>query len=524
MTIKTLHKGLQLSRRTLLLASAVVGLNLIAPFTIAANSDQVLQSRSYVDITSLDPSNYLNAVDEDVMGAIYSKLIYFKPGNKWEWELQAAESIEQIDATHIKFKLREGIKFSNGFGEMTTEDVKFSFERAAFGDNPAAAADWGGALKEVQIVDKYTGVIVLNKPYQPLWNLALSYAAGNIISKKAFESVGSFTTNPPASSGPYTVKEWRPKQKVILQRNPNYYGEAAPYKEIHINQIDDEKTAEIAFEAGNLDVTRISMSSVQSYRKSPPKNSQLQVFPSLFYVWVGMNFDNPKLQDKRVRQAIQYAIDVPSILQASYFGEAQASTGIIAPGLIGHREKSLIAPTADIQKAKALLAEAGVSNLELSIDVLNKATNVTTAQIVQALLSQIGIKVNINQHEAGSFWTLGSEKAGDRWKNIELILNRYSMVPDPYYATVNFITSQKGKWNWERFANTEFDELNQQAQAELDIEKRSAMYQRMQDLMEESGAYRFLTHEAEPLAIRNTVSAGLRPDGRPLYRHFKPAN
>jgi peptide/nickel transport system substrate-binding protein len=310
---------------------------------------------------------------------------------------------------------------------------------------------------------------------------------------------------------------------VILERNPEYYGEPSAYKEIHINQIDDEKTAEIAFEAGNLDVTRISMSSVESYRKSPPSDSKLQVYPSLFYVWLGMNFDNPKLQDPRVRQAIQYAIDVPSILQASYFGEAQASTGIIAPGLLGHREKSLIAPEADIAKAKALMAEAGVTNLELSLDVLNKTTNLTTAQVIQALLSQIGIKVNINQHEAGSFWTLGSEKAGDRWKNIELILNRYSMVPDPYYATVNFISSQKGKWNWERFANAEFDQLNTQAQAELDIQKRGAMYQRMQDLMEESGAYRFITHEAEPLAVRNSVSPGLRPDGRPLYRHFKPA-
>ncbi|WP_271273750.1 ABC transporter substrate-binding protein [Aliamphritea hakodatensis] len=524
MAINTIQKGLRLSRRTLLMAGTVIGLNMMVPFSMAAGSDEVLQSRSYVDITSLDPANYLNAVDEDVMGAIYSKLIYFKPGNTWEWELQAAESIEQVDATHIKFKLKEGIQFSNGFGEMTAEDVKFSFERAAFGENPAAAADWGGALEEVEVTGKYTGVIVLKKPYQPLWNLALSYAAGNIISQKAYESVGEFTNSPPASSGPYIVKEWRPKQKVILERNPDYYGEPSAYKEIHINQIDDEKTAEIAFESGNLDVTRISMSSVQSYRETPPDNSQLQVFPSLFYVWLGINFENPKLQDPRVRQAIQYAVDVPSILQASYFGEAEASTGIIAPGLLGHRAQSLIAPQADIAKAKALLEEAGVSNLELSLDVLNKATNVTTAQIIQALLSQIGIKVNINQHEAGSFWTLGSEKAGERWKNIELILNRYSMVPDPYYATVNFITSQKGKWNWERFSNEEFDQLNEQAQAELDLAKRGEMYQRMQDLMEESGSYRFITHEAEPLAIRNSVAAGLRPDGRPLYRHFKPAN
>lgn len=523
MAISTLHHPLKISRRKLLLASAVVGLNLLSPFSFAANSEEVLQTRSYLDITSLDPSNYLNAVDEDVMGAIYSKLIYFKPGNSWEWELQAAESIEQIDATHIKFKLKQGITFSNGFGEMTAEDVKFSFERAAFDENPAASADWGGALKEVEVVDKYTGIIVLNKPFQPLWNLALSYAAGNIISKKAYESVGSFTTQPPASSGPYVIKQWLPKQKVILARNPDYYGEPAAYKEIHINQIDDEKTAEIAFESGNLDFTRISMSSVQSYRNSPPKDSEMKIFPSLFYAWVGINGENPKLQDVRVRQAIQYAIDIPSIMQASYFGEAKPSTGTIAPGLLGNREKALIPPAADFAKAKALMVEAGVDNLELSLDVLNKATNVTSAQVIQATLSQIGIKVNINQHEAGSFWTLGSEKSGDRWKNIELILNRFSMVPDPYYAAYNFTSAQKGIWNWERFSNEEYDALNEKAKGETDQEKRGAMYQRMQEIMEQSGSYRFLTHEAEPVAIRKSVSPGLRPDGRPLYRHFKPS-
>lgn len=515
---------LKLSRKKLLLASALVGLNAFSHVSFAADTTQILQSRSYLDITTLDPSNYLNAVDEDVMGAIFSKLIYFKPGNDWEWELQAAESIEQVDATHIKFKLKEGIKFSNGFGEMTTEDVKFSFERAAFGENPAASADWGGALKEVQVIDKYNGVIVLNRPYQPLWNLALSYAAGNIISKKGFESVGSYTTQPPATSGPYQVKEWKPKQKIVLERNPDYYGEAAAYKEIHINQIDDEKTAEIAFESGNLDFTRISMSSVQSYKNSPPKNSKMEVYPSLFYVWVGINGENPKLKDLRVRQAIQYAIDIPSIMFASYFGEAEPSTGILAPGLIGHREKALIPPKANFAKAKALLKEAGVDRLEVSLDVLNKATNVTTAQVIQSTLSEIGVKVNINQHEAGSFWTLGSEKSGDRWKNIELILNRYSMVPDPSYAATNHTTSQKGIWNWERFSSAEYDQLHELAKAEGDVAKRGAMYQRMQDLMEESGSFRFITHEAQPLAIRNSVDAGLRPDGRPLYRHFKPAN
>ena len=97
------------------------------------------------------------------------------------------------------------------------------------------------------------------------------------------------------------------------------------------------------------------------------------------------------------------------------------------------------------------------------------------------------------------------------------------MGPDPSYATAWFVTSQKGIWNWERFSNEEFDKLESMAKAETDTQKRGEMYQRLQDLMEESGAYRFITHEATPVIYRNTVNPAFRPDGPPLLRYFTPA-
>src|SRR5699024_10970265 len=108
--------------------------------------------------------------------------------------------------------------------------------------------------------------------------------------------------------------------------------------------------------------------------------------------------------------------------------------------------------------------------------------------------SQIGIDLQINVQDAASFATLGNESAGDRWKKTQLILNRYSMVPDPYYATEFFTCSQVGVWNWERFCNKEFDKLNAKAITVEDKDKRAQLYYQMQDLMEESGAYRFITN------------------------------
>jgi peptide/nickel transport system substrate-binding protein len=178
----------------------------------------------------------------------------------------------------------------------------------------------------------------------------------------------------------------------------------------------------------------------------------------------------------------------------------------------------------DLDKAKALLAQAGYPNgIDLTLDILNKSTYNTIAQIIQANLAQAGIRVQINIHESGSFWVLGSEKDGDRWKDLQLILNRFSSVPDPSYYTRWHLQSQVGIWNWERFRSDEYDALDKKALGETDQQKRAAMYRRMQDIMEESGCFRFITNEVAPVVCRKTVVPGLRPDGIPLLRKFKKA-
>src|SRR3546814_316198 len=201
-----------------------------------------------------------------------------------------------------------------------------------------------------------------------------------------------------------------------------------------------------------------------------------------------MNTAHPKLSDKRVRQAVQHAINVPLIIEAAYFGVAPTATGIIAPGLPGHREETLVPPQGDPAKARALLAEAGVSDLELTLTVRNTATFTTIGQIIQANLQDVGIACKLNVLDSGAFWIVGMESEGEQWKDLQLVLNRFSSLADPYYATQWFITDQVGEWNWERFSNDRYDELHQQAVRETDLEKRSAMYREMQDLREESGA------------------------------------
>ncbi|MCH9852806.1 MAG: peptide ABC transporter substrate-binding protein [Alphaproteobacteria bacterium] len=483
----------------------------------AADSD-TLRVHSYGDISTMDPAYSLGVFDELIHGNVHTKLIQYKPGKKWGWQLDAAAMIEQTDPTHIKFALRDDIGFTNGFGAMTAEDVKFSFERIIADATKSPNKPDMGPLSHVEVTGEREGVIVLNDPFAPLWTIALPYITGSIVSKKAVTSAGGrFNLDPVAESGPYLRTGWNPKEKITLTRNPNWKGPRGEWGTIEIIPIDDESTAEIAFEAGDLDFTRVALSSVERYRNSVPNGGKLGEYPSLYYVWVGMNLNHQKLQNQKLRQAIQHAIDVPSILQAAYFGAAEASTGIIAPGLIGNRKKSLVPPKANLKKAKKLLKESGEKNVKLKLDVLNKTAFVTIAQVVQANLAQIGIDLEVNVLESGVFWSSAENE------DLQLFVNRFSMTPDPYYATSWFITEQVGIWNWEQFSNPEFDKIHAEAFKETDLKKRAKMYERAQDLMEESGGYRFITHEATPVIYSKRVKPALRPDGLALLRYFGKA-
>lgn len=511
-----------LTRRTFLqVAGAMGAMSVLAPQVLWADGKKILKIREYASLDSFDPIIHAGIPEETVHHAIYNKLVSYIPGDKWGWRKEIAESIEQVDDTHIAFTIKQGVMFTNGYGEMTAEDVKYSLERHFDPKLKSQLKGDLGPMSHVEVTGRYSGVIVLKEAFQPIWMTGIAYMAGNIISKKATEEKGGTFTSAPCSSGPYKVKDWKPKQSVILERSDIWIGDPAEFDEIHILTIDDEKTAEIGYESGDIDFTRIAMSSIENYKNSLPKNTVFDVKPSLYYVWLGMNMENGILKDKRIRQAVQYGIDVDLVLEAAYFGAADRATGILAPGLLGHREKNIIEKP-DYAKAKALLAEAGYPDgIDLTIDVLNKTTNTTAAQVMQMTLAQVGIRLTINVHESGSFWVLGDMSKGDDWKNVQLVMNRFSTAPEAYYASQWFVKEQIGVWNWEHFTDPEYETLFVEAAVEKDEQKRDKMYQRMQDIMEESGAYLFLTHEAVPMIYNKDIKPALRPDGVPLLRYFQ---
>jgi peptide/nickel transport system substrate-binding protein len=514
------------SRRGFMQASAAASAAALAPTSpLRAQTTKVLRARSYVDVAILDPGDRVGVVDDEIMSSIFGGLVRLKPGNAWTWENDLAVSVEQVDPTHIKFQLKPGIPWTNGFGEVRAEDVKFSYERIA---DPARKAeyrtDWD-SLDHVEVTDSHSGVIVMKRPFAPMWSTTLPTASGLIICKRAVESLPDkrITLDPVAVCGPYKIKSAIPKRSVTLERNPLWPGTKPAFDEIQYILILDANAAEIAYDAGEIDITLLANSAVPRLQKSMPAHSKLIVEPALAYWWIGMQSEYGIFSDIRVRKAMQYAIDAQVIIDGAFFGVPQRATGIIAPGLIGNRPDNLIKGP-DLAKARALLKEAGKDGgFKTSIGVRNSAEFVNAAQILAAQLAQVGVTAEVMPFDAGAQKAMADDKNG-AWKQMEMHIIRFSMQPDPSWATAWFVTSQIGQWNWERFSNAEFDKLADDGVAELDNKKRDALYRRMQDLMEESGSYIFLTHGVNAVLYRDTLKPSLSPDAQRFqFRDFELA-
>ena len=509
----------KISRRTILHGTAATLAGLAShPRTAAAQAPRVLRIRIEKDPSALDPAFAGTRSEHAVVWAISNRLTMFKPtGDRWDWQPDLARELKQVDDTHVRFTLRQGVQWTNGFGEVTAEDVKFSFERYKDPNLKSGnAVDWK-LLERVDVVDKYTGVIVLKAPFPALWISSLPRTSGAIVCKKAVEAAGGgYKNNPPATCGPYVVKEWRPKEVLILARNPQWNGRRPDFDEVHFRPIDDQKTAELALEAGEIDFTEVSVSSLPKYLKAAPAGTKVAVRPLVGIEWIGMNVEHPTLKDVRVRKAIQYAVDPTAFIDAAYFGQAKPAMGLIPQGIMGYRERRLIAAR-DLAAAKKLLVEAGVPNgFKTTLAVLNNTDSITGAQVIQANLAEAGIAAEITPYESGTFWNLGVEGKGTDYKNIQLYLQKWGLPPDPGGMTQWWTTEQIGKWNWERWSDAEFDNLHRQGLSEMDPKKREQLYKQMQDRMEASGAFMWLTNGIQAIAYRTWMEPGTTPDGRLL--------
>lgn len=490
-------------------------------FAWSADGD-TLRIRMEGDLQVLDPAFMIGAIEDVIMRGIFvslNRLGDLRDGAPWfPW---GAEKIEQKDPKAIAFTLIEGLKWSNGFGPVTAEDVKFSYERIA---NPDVASPWAyqfEQLDHVEVVDDRNGIIHLKNPYQPIFVVSLPYYSGHIISKAATEKAGGkFTTEVPATCGPYLFTSWEQKQKVTLTANPDWPGPKPDFNKVEIYVVADDQAAQLAYEADAFDYTKIAISAADAVKANTPANTALIEAQSTRYQWLSINMMSPRLQDPKVRQAIQYGIDVSQILTGVYDDLVPRSTGVVQPGTKFARPKNLI-DGPDYDKAASLLAEAGVSDLSITLATMNDSMRTAIAQIIQASLEQAGIKVEIQPYDEAAYWGLGDKSQGDGYKNLDLVLMDFAGGVDPSENLVWFRPDQIGVYNWSGFDSPEYETSYQQLVTETDEGKRIALSHRMEDLMEESGGFVFICHQPLVVIHKDSFVPVIYPDGHPNPVLFK---
>lgn len=513
--IKLTRRRFLAGTSALVAASALEGL----PDVARADEHKILNVRMDTDIGTLDPLNTTGGPEGDVMVTTLPALVEFdiKEDGKIGW--RPSPYVSQIassdDGLKISFTLKPGFQWSNGQGELSAEDVKFSYERAKTGD----WADNWAALDHVDVADKYSGALVMKFPFEPIWMTSLAGYPGVIVCKKAVEAAGGkYTTQIPATCGPYVYK-WTPKTKIVMTRDSAWTGPATDFDQINYLDVEDNTAAELAYEAGEVDITRITPPTAVRYQTKPPANSKIKVVGYPKFMWMGMNTEHPKLKDIRVRQAIQHAVDVDSIIKAAYEGLAKRAYGFAIPDEIGRIETSKIDLNPD--KSRALLKEAGVSGLTLELKTLSLQDRLATAQIIQSNLQDVGITVNIIPVDSGPFWNMGQELKGTQWKDLQLWIMRFGSVPDPYDQAQWFVKSQIGKWNWERWSDPEFDELFKKGMTERDPAKRNEIYIRMQEIQEAGGAYVWICNEPITFIYRDWLHPDITPNGDQILKNYK---
>ena len=510
-----------LDRRTFLLGSSALSMLPFARFAMAAEGRDNPIVAVDTDIGNLDPGNRVGTTEDNIILACCQPLVRYKPGSL-DWENDAAKSIRQTSDTEIEFELNPGQMFIGGYGEMTAEDVQYSFDRFIKGDRNGKKlgyADDMASVKEVQVTGKYTGKLILKHPSAALWTIALSSASGAILSKKAVESLGDKSSTTVIGSGSMMLNEWRPKEQFVLVANPDYKGAYKPhFQQITAKVIPEHNTSFLSYQAGELDFTAFDFDQIETAKGLP--DTRIIDIPGIDYTWIGMNIERGDLADIRVRQAIRWAIDVDAIIQGAYSGAVSRANSLLAPALLGYWKDAPLY-SRDVAKAQALLSEAGKSGLTFSFTCENDAQSLAVAQIAQANLAEVGITLNINALDSGAFWALGADDAS---KNVELALVPYTSKFDPSFQTQWFLSSQVGVWNWQRWKSPEFDKLHQQGLETLDSDKRQEIYVKMQQLLDESATCLWITHGRILFADASWLKPAMLPSGKDWqYEHFSKA-
>ena len=445
------------------------------------------------DIKTLDPAHSTLTGEKSIVGEIFSGLLRM-PYGKVDIEAVEGDLAEKWevspDGLVWSFKLREGAKWHRGYGEVTAEDVKFTFERIK---DPATASRWAkkyADLDKVEVIDPLNLKIHLKK-IDPFFVLnLLPYHGGQIVCKKAVEKMGKEYAFAPIGSGPFMYEAYDKGQSVYLVRNPDYYRGAPILESVEYLFMPNHASRLLAIEKGEVDVSRgtrkkewADSALAKGIKLAAPNPPQQQLLI--------MNMTRKPLDDIRVRKAIAYAIDRSTFvdLLGPVLGGPQISP--IPPGYFGHTELGMEQYEFSLDRAKALLKEAGFENgVDLGDQFCSESDSyLRPFKMVQEQLRQAGINFNIKVVDHSTYHKLirQDQNALVIYGGVRLPVAKTLL--EQFYAKSSIVGTQTAITNFSHYGDVipGIDGYLDKAEATNDLELKKyyfkqAQYQIIQDL------------------------------------------
>jgi ABC-type transport system substrate-binding protein len=493
--------------------AAISGLLLFAPAAPAA-ADTTLVIGIAADPTGFDPEAVLNNTSGFVMATIYDSLVRYKtgttevvPGLAEKWDISA-------DGLTYTFHLRKGVTFQDG-SPFNAKTYIQGIDRILNKQNPDSIFNTGPVegmidftyedVTSYRAVDDDTVEFKLKQPSAALL-ASLAMVWNGVVSPVAVAKYGKDFRNHPLGSGPFIFKEWRQRDQIVLDANPNYWGGKPKVDHLVFKEYPDAQAALLALKRGDIQILGdVSAQSIAALRGDA--NVQLITQPGLAISGVGLPNDVTPFTDKRVRQALNYAIDRDAIDKALFQGLAVPMTSPLPESQWGF-DAALKGYGYDLEKAKKLLEEAGVKpGMKVEFLTYNSPRGYNPAgpdlaTAIQGYLQKLGIEADVRKVDMGA--NLSTIRSGKYQGMFMVGWTGDNGDPDNFVGEL-FNSKNIPVGNTARYHNPQVDTLLDQAVKESNPQKRLALYSQIQQAVLEDAPWIFVNSVLQVRAIRKEV-------------------
>ncbi|MEQ8966412.1 MAG: ABC transporter substrate-binding protein [Azospirillaceae bacterium] len=489
--------------RTAVLAAALAGplaVGVAAAPAAAQTPENVLVVGQIAEPKSLDPHATTTVNDFRIVMNIYDGLVRYRDGTL-EVEPALAESWEvSEDGTEYTFDLREDVTFHDGT-PFNAEAVKFNFDRMLNEDHPYydtgpfPLSFYFSAVQETEVVDEYTIRFHLEEPYAPLLS-NLAYPTGLLVSPEAVREHGQDYGRNPVGTGPFEFVTWESNRQVAVQRNEDYWDGAPPLEGVVFRPITDANARVSEMLAGGIDLmVEVPPDNVSTFAESDDFTVYEQAGPHLWFLI--LNLREAPFDDKRMRQALNYAIDKQTLVDNILQGTATVAAGP-TPAAFGWAYNEDLEPYPyDPERARELIEEAGYGDgVEVTFYVTEGGSGmldpVAMGTAIQADLAEVGIDAQIETYEWNTY--LGLVNPGLEGKADMAEMAWMTNDPDvlPFLALRSEAMPDNGGFNSGYYSNPEVDRLLEEARATTDQDERARLYKEMQAIVQEDAPWAFI--------------------------------